>query len=253
MQSVIQPRPWRCCRARRIKADYQVARSSHAGRIAALYSRLAWLYDPFTDHELPHHLRAVELAAIQPGEAVLEVACGTGRATALLAQALGKDGRMQAVDLTPAMLAKARAKLARLGLLERVELRQASALALPHADNSFDLLYNSYMFDLVDSSQMPAILAEFGRVLKPGGRLVLVDMSKQGGGRTPYEWLYERGLLSFVSGACRPVLMRPLVEAAGFAEVSREYRKNRSLFPLNWLHGSEIVTARKPASETGTP
>ncbi|MBI4799453.1 MAG: methyltransferase domain-containing protein [Desulfarculus sp.] len=156
---------------------------------------------------------------------------------------------MRAVDLTPAMLNKAQAKLARLGLLERVELGQGPAQALPHADNSFDVLYNSYMFDLVDSSQMPAILAEVRRVLKPGGRLVLVDMSKQGGGRTLYEWLYERGLLSFASGACRPVLMRPLVEAAGFAEVSREYRKNRSLFPLNWLHGSEIVTGRKPGLE----
>ncbi|MBI4799454.1 MAG: hypothetical protein HY794_12170 [Desulfarculus sp.] len=63
MEGTAQPSPWRCCRVRRQSADYQVARSSHSGRVAALYSRLAWLYDPFTDHELPHHLRAVELAA----------------------------------------------------------------------------------------------------------------------------------------------------------------------------------------------
>ncbi|CAO0822618.1 hypothetical protein DFAR_3190014 [Desulfarculales bacterium] len=177
-------------------------------------------------------------------EAILEVACGTGGATVLLARALGARGRIQAVDLTPGMLKKARAKLIRQGLVDCVELRLSPALALPFADNSFDLLYNSHIFDLIDLSEIPSILAEFKMVLKLGSRLVLMDMSKDTVAKTRYERLYEKGLLSFASGACRLVVMRPVVETAGFTGLARKYRRNRSLFPLNWLYDNEIVVGR---------
>lgn len=223
-----------------------VQRVSHSERITVLYGRLAWLYDPFTDHEPAHHTRALELAHIRPDEAVLEVACGTGRATVEIARRLGGGACFYAVDLTPAMLERARRKLDAAGILDRVQLGCADARNLPYADGTFDLLYNAYMFDLVDVSAMPDILMEFERVLRPGGRIVLVDMSKDHPGKTFYEWLYERGLLSFVSGGCRPVYLQPLLKEAGFVDVTREYRKNRSWFPLNRLHGTEIVCGYKP-------
>jgi hypothetical protein len=71
-------------------------------------------------------------------------------------------------------------------------------------------------------------------------------MSKDKEGKTLYEFLYEAGLLSFASGSCRPVLMKPYVEQVGFEKVERTYRRNRSWFFLNWLTGTEIVVGYKP-------
>lgn len=213
--------------------------------VRELYGQIAWLYDAFTDFEPAHHRRAVDLAAIQPNETVLEVACGTGRATLEIARRMGKAGDFYAVDLTPGMLERARRRLARAGLLERVDLRLGDAFELPYPDAAFDVLYNAYMLDLVDTDDIPVIMAEFARVLKPGGRLVLVDMSKNREGKTLYELLYEKGLLGFASGGCRPVQAVPFLERAEFRDIQRIYRKNRSLFFMNWLTGTEIVIAVK--------
>lgn len=222
-----------------------VERSQYAGRIAKLYNGIAWLYDFFTGHELAHHKRAVELADIRNNSSILEVACGTGRATAELAAKLGTTGRLSALDLTGAMLDRAKKRIHAKGTDPRVDFRLGDAKSLPFPDGAFDLVYNSYMFDLIDVRDMAEILGEFRRVLKPRGKLALVNMSKNIKGRTLYEALYEKGLLSFVSGSCRPVAMRELAEKAGFKDVRREYRPNHSLFLINLLHGTEIVTGIK--------
>ena len=115
---------------------------------------------------------------------------------------------------------------------------------LPFADDTFDVLFNSYMFDLIPLVGMPVVLAEFHRVSKPGGRLVLVNLSKENADkRTCWERLYARlpsSLATYVFGGCRPVLMQELVEQAGFSDVQRE------LVRQAWQ--TEIVTARKPAA-----
>lgn len=223
-----------------------IEKSRYSGNIAELYSRLAPLYDLFTAHDLAHHQEAIGMAEIQQGDQVLEVACGTGRATVEIAKRLGDGGKLCALDLTEAMLNRARHKLAKHGLLDRVNLRQGDARTLPYAEGTFDIIYNAFMFDLIDLPEIPDIVAEFNRVLKPGGKLVLVAMSKEKQGKTLYETLYEKGLLGFASGSCRPVLMKPFLEGAGFEGVRRIYRRNRSWFFLTSLTGTEIVIGRKP-------
>lgn len=206
------------------------------------YTNRAENYDQTTNFETDHHLEAIRRAAIHEGEHVLEVACGTGRASIELAKAVGPNGKLDCLDLTSAMMAKARAKIKQLGLEDRVTFTPGNARQLPYPDASFDALYNAYMFDLIPEDQFLTILAEFRRVLKPGGLLVLVNMSKSDTHRTLFEWAYNRGW----AGACRPVLMNNFVNAAGFTDVQREYRKNRItllLFPA--LFGAEIVIAHK--------
>jgi demethylmenaquinone methyltransferase/2-methoxy-6-polyprenyl-1,4-benzoquinol methylase len=121
-------------------------------------------------------------------------------------------------------------------------LREADARSLPFSNDSFDILYNSYMLDLIPSVDMPMVLGEFRRVLKPGGRLVLVSLTKENPeGSSLWEQAYQvlpSTLETYVFGGCRPVLMRELVERQGFCNVSREFV--RQLMP------TEIVTARKP-------
>jgi ubiquinone/menaquinone biosynthesis C-methylase UbiE len=97
---------------------------------------------------------------------------------------------------------------------------------------------NEYMLNLMPHADMRAALAEFHRVLKPGGLLVVTNMTK---GEAPQEriWdaLYARGIDLFVN--CRGVLAAPLLQELGFAGIEREFMAPM-LFP------TEIVRARKP-------
>ncbi len=222
-----------------------IEKTTYSGKISELYSRLAWIYDLFTDHEPAHHKRVVQMAGIKEDDVVLEVACGTGRATVEIARIIGEEGKFYAIDLTQAMLKRAENKLKKHNLLDKVDLRLGDAKNLPYPDETFDIVYNAYMFDLIDVSEFPTILSEFKRVLKPGGKLVLVNMSKNKKGKTLYEFLYEKGLLKFASGSCRPVFMKPFLEKTGFEKVERIYGKNRSWVFLNWLIGTEIILGYK--------
>ncbi len=133
-------------------------------------------------------------------------------------------------------------------LINTVPFQPGNAKDLPYPDETFDVLYNGYMFDLIPLDGFEPILAEFARVLKPGGKLVLVNMSKPDAHKTLYETIYETG---WAVMPCRPVLMRPLLEPAGFTDVQRLYRPNRVLFvPLPF--GTEIVLARKHVANLAT-
>jgi demethylmenaquinone methyltransferase / 2-methoxy-6-polyprenyl-1,4-benzoquinol methylase len=209
-------------------------------RVPAIYTRLAPVYEAWARlTESRVRRRVLELARIRPGEAVLEVATGTGVQLVRLAQA-NHGGRTVGVELSEGMLAKTRRRLAGSGLGDRVEVIEGSALQLPLPDQSFDLVVNGYMLDLLPRDEIPRALAEFGRVLRPGGRLVLSNMTK--GERRQeriWDWLYARGL--GLTANCRGVLAAPVLQELGFVDVSREY-VSQMLFP------TEIVSARKDGS-----
>jgi ubiquinone/menaquinone biosynthesis C-methylase UbiE len=141
------------------------------------------------------------------------------------------------------MLGQAQIKIGKLSLGDRVHFKQGNARELPYPDATFDVVYNGYMFDLIPLKGFTPILMEMGRVLKPGGKLVLVNMSKPDERRTFFETIYEKG---WAVMPCRPVLMNPFLEAVGFTDIQRLYRPSRgSLVARLW--GQEIVLARKPA------
>jgi demethylmenaquinone methyltransferase / 2-methoxy-6-polyprenyl-1,4-benzoquinol methylase len=211
-------------------------------KVQQYYAWRASNYDAGTGFEVEHHAEALRLADVQAEQRVLDVACGTGRGTVGLAQTVGAEGRVDALDLSEAMLGQARAKLENLGLGRRVHFRSGNARELPYPDVTFDVVYNGYMFDLIPLEGLLPILKEFRRVLKPGGKLVLVNMSKPDERKTVYESVYERG---WAVMPCRPVLMRPYLEPAGFIDVQRLYRPSRG-FLVSRLWGQEIVLARKP-------
>lgn len=210
-------------------------------KIQKYYSWRASNYDAGAGFEVEHHAEALRLANVQAGQRILDVACGTGRGTVGLAQAVGTEGRVDALDLSEAMLDQARTKIEKLGLSLRVHFRQGNARELPYPDETFDLVYNGYMFDLIPLDGFVPILKEMRRVLKPGGKLVLVNMSKPDERKTFFETIYEKG---WAVMPCRPVLMSGYLEQAGFTEVRRSYRPTRgSIVSLLW--GQEIVLARK--------
>lgn len=209
-------------------------------KVQKYYRWRASNYDAGSSFEIEHHLEAIRLADIGTHQHILDVACGTGRATVDLAKAVGENGAIDALDLSDDMLAQARSKLEKLGLADRVTFKQGNARNLPYPDATFDILYNGYMFDLIPLDGFLPILKEFGRVLKPGGKIVLVNMSKPDTKKTFYEKIYEKG---WAVMPCRPVMMSPLLEEAGFSDLTRLYRPSHGLI-VSRLWGTEIVMGR---------
>ncbi|MBI3104711.1 MAG: hypothetical protein HYY95_03875 [Candidatus Rokubacteria bacterium] len=97
------------------------------------------------------------------------------------------------------------------------------------------------MFDLIPLGEIPVVPGEFLRVLKPGGRLALVNVSKRDAGRrTLWERVYEalpRRWVPYLAGGCRPVVMAGAVERAGFRDLRRQF--------VPGVIPSEVVIARK--------
>jgi len=115
----------------------------------------------------------VTLGQAQPGETVLELGCGGGLDTALLAKRVGPAGQVIGVDCAKPMLDRARTNLQQLGHTN-VTFFHASAELLPLADNSVDCIVSNGIFNL--SADKETIFAEINRVLKPGGRTVNAEI-----------------------------------------------------------------------------
>ena len=207
--------------------------------VPRIYKNIASVYDIWARlAESKARNRCLELARIRDGESVLEVAVGTGL-TFLEILRLNFTGQNEGIDLTEGMLNRAKEKAKNLGAFNyRLEL--GDAYNLPYPDNSFDLVINNYMFDLLPEEDFSVVLVEFKRVLRPGGRLVLVNMTKpEHWYNSVWENIYR--VNPAWMGGCRGVFLQPHLESVGFVEVRREFISQLT-FP------SEVVYGFKPKS-----
>jgi ubiquinone/menaquinone biosynthesis C-methylase UbiE len=202
--------------------------------VIEVYSQTAFIYDLWGMlTETRARQKALEFAEIQNGEAVLEVAVGTGLTFLEILKA-NPDGENVGIDLTPVMLQKAQNRVSRSGITH-FQLATGDAYDLQFPDQRFDLLMNNYMFDLLPEKDFPVVLAEFKRVLKPGGRLVLVNMTRP---ERFYQQIWE-GVYHLNPrwlGGCRGVLLYEHLGNAGFQNIKREFLSQFG-FP------SEIISA----------
>ena len=165
--------------------------NSTTGRrdVVATYSRLAFIYDAWTRMTETKSLRvALSHAAIRDGEAVLEIAVGTGVVfrEVLLQNPSGKN---VGLDLTQAMRRRARRKAESTGVPFTLELGDARALRFD--DGVFDVVLSNNMLGLLPGKDVKTVLAEMLRVLRAGGRVVLVTMVPPEH-RLP-SWIYDVG------------------------------------------------------------
>jgi demethylmenaquinone methyltransferase / 2-methoxy-6-polyprenyl-1,4-benzoquinol methylase len=177
------------------------ANAHKAGKVRGMFAAIARSYDLNNRlHSLWQDQRwrrfAVRAAAVKPGDAVLDCACGTGDLTH--AFAASPAARVVGLDFTPQMLDVARLKQHRLPapIASKVQYLEGDAQALPFPDQSFDVL--SIAFGIRNVTDPHAALREFHRVLRPGGRLVILEFDQP---RSP--------LLAWFNGLyCRRIMPR---------------------------------------------
>jgi arsenite methyltransferase len=117
-----------------------------------------------------------KLGRLEPGERVLDLGSGAGTDSLIAAQMVGPAGWVAGIDMTPQMLAKARAAAEEMGA-SNAEFVEGEAERLPFPDESFDVVISNGVIDLVPDKD--AVFAELHRVLVPGGRLQIADVTIQ--------------------------------------------------------------------------
>jgi ubiquinone/menaquinone biosynthesis C-methylase UbiE len=204
--------------------------------IPAVYDSLSKTYDIWGKlAETKARNRALELADIHDGQKILEVAVGTGLAFYEIVKK-NPSGTNIGIDISTGMLKKAEKRLFPLSGAN-YQLKNGNAFKIAEESQYFDLLMNSYMFDLIAFKEMDSVLAEFKRVLKTDGKLILANMTMgETFGSGIYRWIYRMSPKLF--GGCRGVRLSEKLRQNGFQVITREYHQ-QLLFP------SEVILALK--------
>jgi len=205
------------------------------------YDKISRSYDYFAGvFEKKYRNMALERFNIKRGETVLEIGFGTGHCLKQIAESVGVNGKVYGIDISSGMLEVSKQRLEEAELLDRVELCCGDALKMPYEDNKFDAVFMSFTLELFDTPEIPKVLSEIKRLLKPKGRLGVVSMSKEEGDSILlrlYEWAHKK----FPQYAdCRPIYVEQSIKEAGF-EI--EYREKVKLFGLP----GEIVIGVSPS------
>lgn len=158
-----------------------------ASMVANVFHSVAAKYDVMNDvmslgiHRLWKRF-TIDCSGVRPGHKVLDLAGGTGDLTAMFSRRVGPTGQVILADINESMLNVGKDKLRDMGLVQNIQYVQANAEALPFADNSFDII--TIAFGLRNVTNKDAALRSMFRVLKPGGRLLVLEFSKP-----TQEWL----------------------------------------------------------------
>jgi demethylmenaquinone methyltransferase/2-methoxy-6-polyprenyl-1,4-benzoquinol methylase len=135
----------------------------------------------------------IGMADLKPGQRVLDLAGGTGDLTRLMAPRVGREGLVVLSDINAAMLGNGRSQLLDKGISGNVDFAQANAEQLPFHDNSFDLV--TMAFGLRNVTDKPQALNSIYRVLRPGGRLLVLEFSRPAAALRPAYDFYSFSIL----------------------------------------------------------
>jgi len=208
------------------------------------YDRISGVYDYLTRaFERKYAKMVIELLSIDKSETVLEIGFGTGHSLNQLAKSVGKTGRVYGIDISSGMLEVTRRRLYKSELLDRVELHCGDAVSLPYNDSIVDAAFMSFTLELFDTHEIPRVLEEIKRVLKPWGRVGVVSMSKENGGSLLlklYEWVHRKWP-AYVD--CRPIYLEQSIRDAEFEIMTKQKVKLFGpAFPISkWGHRQALM------------
>jgi len=173
------------------------------------------------------------IAALKPGETVLDLGSGGGFDCFLAARQVGEAGRVIGVDMTPEMIRKARAN-ARTGGYANVEFRLGEIEHLPVADRSVDAIISNCVINL--SPDKPAVFRDAFRVLKPGGRLAIADIVATAA--IPEDARKDLALISGCVGGAAPIdEIETYLREAGFRDIRIQPKDSSREFIREWAPG----------------
>jgi len=197
------------------------------------------------------------IAALKPGETVLDLGSGAGFDCFLAARSVGAGGHVIGVDMTAEMLAKARANATKAGVTN-VEFRLGQIESLPVADDSVDVIISNCVINL--SPDKPGVFREAFRVLKPGGRVAVADIVRTAD--LPAELAADlTALCGCVAGAASVEELETMLRHAGFEDIRIRPQDASREFIRNWVPGSNAadcvlsatIEAIKPAGPCCSP
>lgn len=193
----------------------RVTRSKEQAK--STYDRVSRWYDVLAGGFEGKH-RAAGVRKLEPseGDVVLEVGFGTGHSILALADAVGTSGKVYGIDISQGMLDVTHSRVEKAGLTERVVLECGDAAQLPFDASFFDNVFMSFTLELFDTPEIPIVLSECRRVLRTGGRICVVAMSKTeklNATTRLYEWFHDK-LPQYVD--CRPIYVQESLQSAGF-------------------------------------
>ena len=207
------------------------------------YDRISRYYDCLARvFERKYAKMALEGLSIVEGETVLEIGFGTGHCLKQIAESIGQTGKVHGIDISSGMIKIAKKRLEKAGIVGRAELYCGDASTLPFDDNTFDAVFMSFTLELFDTPEIPQVLGQIKRVLKPEGRLGIISMSKENGEPILlrlYEWIHSRWP-KYVD--CRPIYVEQSLREARYKIKSK---KKIGLFRLP----GEVVIAINSSSE----
>jgi len=194
----------------------RVNRSKEAAQTS--YNRLSRWYDVIAGNtEKKYRDWGLEKLSAQPGEKILEIGFGTGHCLVSLAKAVGSLGHVIGLDISDGMLAITQERLRQEDLNDRVDLHLGDAAKLDFLEaGSLDGVFMSFTLELFDNPEIPRVLQECHRILKPGGRIAVVSMTKTdppGMAVRMYEWFHVH-MPDYAD--CRPIFARQALEQNGF-------------------------------------
>ncbi|MCP8304035.1 MAG: methyltransferase domain-containing protein [archaeon] len=222
--------------------DYVLRVTRTKGEAKEIYDKLSKFYDYFTIFERKYSERTLDLLRIKRGEIVLEIGFGTGRCLEKIAESVGSTGKAYGIDISSGMLEVTKKRLEKAGLMDRVELYWGDALQIPYEEDMFDAIFMSFTLELFDTPEIPIVLEETRRVLKPNGRLGITSISNEDGESIPlriYKWAHQN-FSKYVD--CRPIYVEKSIKDAGYEIRCRERAKMFGL-PIEIVIG--INTKRK--------
>ena len=200
------------------------------------FKKVAWFYDVWgriTESKAIE--KVIEYAGIKGGEKVLEIACGTGVVLEKLIKS-NRQGSTIGIDLSPSMLDKARKRLKNIVNAD-YELKEGNVLYLEFQNNTFDIVINNFMVDLMPEDTFEMIAAEFFRILKPGG-IVVVSTFSFGTKKSNRFWFRIAKNFPDLLTGCRPVSFIKYLTRAGFV-IREDIEVSQNTFP------SEVIKAQK--------